>query len=94
MAEPARAPRVPVDPPMTGKRDPNDPLVQMNVRVPQSLRDQIDARRDLKGLSRDRWVTNALSFLLQQTVPTAPYTGPGGTRTAIPPQRRPQPRNR
>jgi len=74
---------------MTPKRDPNDPLVQCNVRIPRSLKEAIDERRDLKGLSRDRWVTNALSWVLQQTVPTAQYRPPSGRATAPPPQRRP-----
>lgn len=73
-------------------RDPADPLIQMNVRIPKSLRAQVDARREEVGLSRDRWVTNALTWILQQTViPGAPYRSGQGVRTAPPPTRRPRP---
>jgi len=49
----------------------DDELVQMNVRVPRSIRAAIDERR--KGLtdpatgrplSRDKWVTNAAKYAL------------------------------
>lgn len=40
--------------------------VQMNVRVPATLREQIDARREPLGLSRDLWVERALTWALAQ----------------------------
>lgn len=43
-----------------------DELVQMNVRVPRSLRDELDERRGRLDLSRDRWVVNALRWALKQ----------------------------
>jgi hypothetical protein len=75
--------------------DPDDELVQMNVRVPRSLRDAVDARRaELAALprnkghfSRDRWVTNALTnALTDRGAPPATSNGVG--RTATPPHRR------
>lgn len=68
-------------------RAPDDPLVQMNVRVPQSLRDAIDARRAQVGpggLSRDKWVTRALHLALNVSSPLRTSRG----RTAPPPSRR------
>lgn len=74
------------DPPVRRQRnDPDDPLVQCNVRLPKSVRDQIDARRAVKDMSRDLWVTNAVRFALSQ------HPGPtlsGTARTAPPPHRR------
>lgn len=54
---------------MTEQQTPDDdpdPIVQMNVRVPLSLRNEIDARRGNLKLSRDKWVTRALRFALKQ----------------------------
>jgi hypothetical protein len=42
-----------------------DELVQMNVRVPRKLRDEIDERRGKLRLSRDKWVVRALGFALK-----------------------------
>lgn len=64
-------PAAPQDSPDDPPPDPNE-LIQMNVRVPRWLRDAVDERRDRvrdgqgKALSRDRWVTRALSFALKQ----------------------------
>lgn len=66
-----------------------DELVQLNIRVPRSLRDQIDARRALVvnkatgklGVSQAMWLTNAARFALRQH--PAPTTAPG-RRTARP----------
>lgn len=66
----------------------DDPVVQMNVRIPKSLRDRIDARRGTKDMSRDLWVTNALRFALDNAGRGAPVTPPGGPRTAPPPRHR------
>lgn len=77
--------------------DQPDPLVQMNVRVPQSLRDDIDARRaavtDAKtgreGISRDRWVANAIRYAMSTRPPARTLSNTVG-RTAPPPHRRSQ----
>ena len=72
------------DPPA---RAPDDPLVQMNVRIPTSLRDAIDRRRASigpTGLSRDKWVTRALTLALRVSTPIRT----AGGRTAPPPTRR------
>lgn len=67
--------------------DHDDPVVQVNVRIPRSLRDAIDARRAVKGLSRDKWMANAARFALQSAATTATKNTRG--RTAPPPHRRP-----
>lgn len=75
----------------------DDPLVQMNVRVPRSIREQVDARRAELALrpennghfSRDKWVTNAIRYALDTK---ATVTGEAGARTATPPHRRGAPR--
>lgn len=38
----------------------------MNVRLPENLVDEIDRRRNLKGLSRDKWVERALIYAITQ----------------------------
>jgi hypothetical protein len=43
-----------------------DPRVQMNVRIPASLRDTIDLRRATLGLTRDEWVKRACTWALMQ----------------------------
>lgn len=45
---------------------PPEPTVQMNVRVPASLVERIDARRGKIGLSRDKWAARALDWALRQ----------------------------
>lgn len=69
--------------------DPKAPTKkQMNVRLPPDLIDAIDARRAERGLSRDEWVSRALTFALdaRQTTTRRPrHTGPG-QRTAPPPR--------
>ena len=42
---------------------PADQVVQMNVRIPRTLREAIDARRARigAGISRDKWVTRTLT---------------------------------
>ncbi len=62
------------DGPPPPRADP-DELVQMNVRVPRRLRDQIDSRRGPLSMSRDKWVANALRWALRQPpVPAARRT--------------------
>lgn len=46
------------------RNDPDDPLTQVNVRLPQSLRDRVDARRATLDLSRDVWIERAIRFAL------------------------------
>ena len=73
----------------TPPADTPDDLVQMNVRVPRSLRDRVDERRATVngGISRDKWVARALNFALSAPRSRPVRTGPG-TRTAPPPHRR------
>lgn len=54
--------------------DDNDPLVQMNVRIPQSVRDAADARRNQLGLSQSQWIANLILWGLQQP-PGTPADG-------------------
>lgn len=67
-----------------------DDLVQMNVRVPRWLRDDVDARRAQVngGISRDKWVARVMEWALRQPTTRAAPTAPG-MRTAPPPHRRP-----
>lgn len=67
-----------------------DEVVQMNVRVPRSLRDAIDARRAQvrNGLSQSQYVANAVRFALQHAPAAGHFDTPAG-RTAPPPARRP-----
>lgn len=74
----------PTDPP---REEHPDDIVQMNVRVRRGLRDQLDARRAVKDMSRDKWVANALQFALNHHPQAAPLTNSVG-RTATPPHRR------
>jgi len=67
--------------------DPDD-RVQMNVRVPRHLRDTIDTRRAPLHLSRDAWVSRALTWALQRTQTTSTQTAPG-KRTIRPARGRP-----
>lgn len=74
----------------------DDPLVQVNVRIPRSLRDRIDARReqlptdDGRPVSRDRWAARVFAHALRQPLPGAKPTQTGpNMRTAPPPHRRP-----
>lgn len=66
---------------------PPDPRVQVNVRLPKALRDEIDARRAPLGLSRDEWIKRALTYAMQQRpdrrTPTAIVTA-RGKRTVRP----------
>lgn len=66
-----------------------DRLVQVNVRIPAWLRDEIDARRATVngGISRDKWAARAFKFALAQPRGQARQTAPG-MRTAPPPHRR------
>lgn len=77
------------DPPDVPRRADDDPLVQTNVRVPPALREQVDARRAALGLSRDRYVTRALTHALHQHVRGSTHTNRVG-RTAPPPRYRNQ----
>lgn len=53
---------------MSASTDPpaKTPRKQMNVRLPENLVDEIDRRRNLKGLSRDKWVERALIYAITQ----------------------------
>lgn len=63
--------------------------VQMNVRVPPAIRDAADARRAPLGISRDEWVTRALTWALRQPQdPVAVVTAPR-KRTVAAPRRTP-----
>lgn len=44
----------------------DDPKVQVNVRLPVTLRDEMDARRAPLGLSRDEWMRRALVWAMSQ----------------------------
>lgn len=77
------------DPPEVPARANDDPLVQMNVRVPAALREQVDTRRAALGLSRDRYVTRAATHALHQHKRAEPVTNRVG-RTAPPPRYRNQ----
>lgn len=46
--------------------DPPEHRVQMNVRIPEALRDTIDLRRATLGLTRDEWVKRACTWALMQ----------------------------
>jgi hypothetical protein len=46
--------------------DAPDPRVQMNVRIPKSLRDTIDLRRGSLGLTRDEWIKRVCTWALMQ----------------------------
>lgn len=50
---------------------PKPKRVQMNVRIPEDLRDEVDTRRARKDLSRDAWVERAIRFALTHG-PTCP----------------------
>lgn len=51
---------------MTAATDDTPPArKQMNVRLPEDLIESVDARRRIKGLSRDQWVEKALRFALR-----------------------------
>jgi hypothetical protein len=62
------------------RNDPEDPLVQMNVRVPRSLRDAVDGRRKGKGLSRDVAVERMLRFALKNNPDRARTPRPATVR--------------
>lgn len=67
-----------------------DELVQVNVRIPRWLKNDLDARRATinGGISRDRWAANAFKFALKQPRPGAAVPTAPGMRTAPPPHRR------
>lgn len=62
-------PDAPQDPPRAKRK-------QYNVRLPEDLIADIDARRARKDLSRDKWTENALRFALQQHPDGRPAVGP------------------
>lgn len=64
--------------------DPGDELVQMNVRVPASVKAAVQARADERDMPLGRWVANACRFALSQHGITVTPAG----RTATPPHRR------
>jgi hypothetical protein len=92
-ADPARprfqvlAPSVTVTHVLAPEQPADDPRVQMNVRLPKSLRDAIDARRAVKDMSRDKWVENAVRYALSQHQAVVAMTNTQG-RTAPPPHTR------
>lgn len=50
---------------MSARTQPEPPpRRQMNVRLPEDLIEEVDARRAIKDLSRDRFVENALRYAL------------------------------
>lgn len=69
---------------MVVNRPEGDDLVQFNVRVPRSLRDRVDARRDQLAedtggpkLSRDEWTRRVIVMALAQPIGTAIRTPAG-----------------
>lgn len=72
---------------------PDTPRVQMNVRLPAPLRDQIDARRATigkTGISRDEWVRRAVTWVLAQDTRTSGPAGLAQTTTGRTHIRRPR----
>ena len=69
-----------------GKPNPDDPLVQMNVRVPISVKDVVATRAERIGISRDEWIRRAIEFaLIHGAQPVRPTYQPGvGSRAARP----------
>lgn len=74
-------------------RPAGDDLVQFNVRVPRSLRDKVDARRerlaeDTGGpkLSRDEWARRVFNMALAQPIGTAVRTPAGRSLRGIRPR--------
>lgn len=77
---------------------PPPPRVQLNVRLPEDLRDAVDARRSEipngkggLGISRDLWMERALRAVLSKprVPPEAQATATAdGIRTAPPPRHR------
>lgn len=51
-------------PPEPTPETPKPKRVQVNVRLPEDLRDEIDRRRARKDMSRDVWVERALRYAL------------------------------
>lgn len=70
---------------MTAPAD--DPLVQLNVRIPASVKAAVQSRVDAKGMRLAKWVENACRFALSQHNATATTEG----TTATPPHRRVRP---
>lgn len=56
--------------------NPDDPLRQMNVRVPSSLLAAVDERRALRRQSRDEWTAKALAYVLKNTPAIKPEDTP------------------
>lgn len=83
---------VPATPPPAD--DESDPLTQVNIRIPRSLRDAIDARRALlptddgRPVSRDKWAARVFRHALRQPAPGAATPTSPGMRVAPPPHRR------
>lgn len=65
----------------------DDPLVQLNVRIPASVKAAMQARVDTKGMRVGKWVENAIRFALSQHNTTVTREG----TTATPPHRRTRP---
>lgn len=55
----------------------DDHPVQMNVRVPCSMRTALDDRRRCLGISRDEWVRRVIEWALTQPLGTPVH--PNGT---------------
>ena len=64
--------------PSTVSTTTTDRNVQMNVRVPESMRAAIDTRRHQLGLSRDEWMRRVIEWALHQPPGTPVHTN--GTR--------------
>jgi len=45
---------------------PDDPLVQMNVRIPRSMRVEIESRSMRVGIGRDEWLRRVMEWALRQ----------------------------
>jgi len=62
--------------------DDDDPWVQVNVRMRRSMRDALDARRGLLGLTRDAWFRYVTEWALLQPLGTLVRMLPRGRRRA------------
>lgn len=61
-----------------------DPPVQLNIRVPASVKAAAQERAEFKGMKVGKWVETAILFALQEHGVTVTPSG----RTATPPHRR------
>jgi hypothetical protein len=80
LSVPAAVPVPPIPALVVPPLDEPDPRVQMNVRIPKSLRDTIDLRRASLGLTRDEWIKRVCTWALLQP-PTQAVQSMNGHRT-------------